>query len=184
MKRALIAASAVGGALLMLTAVTPASALPITNSPTAAPQGIVHQTAPGNRGGGGGLGRGMGGGGGRGMLGGRPGGGGRGMMGGRSGGGRGMMGGRPGGGRGLAGRGHGGPRMHHGPRGPRLAGPGRHHGHRHHHHRAYRGFYYGGYPYAYSYAFNDYDDCRWLRRRALATGSPYWWDRYYACIED
>ena len=28
------------------------------------------------------------------------------------------------------------------------------------------------------------DDCRWLRRRAQATGSRYWWDRYYACIDD
>ncbi len=34
---------------------------------------------------------------------------------------------------------------------------------------------YGGYHYYY------YGDCDWLRRRALATGSLYWWDRYYAC---
>jgi hypothetical protein len=34
---------------------------------------------------------------------------------------------------------------------------------------------YGAYYYA--------DDCYWLRRRALATGSPYWWERYYACLE-
>jgi hypothetical protein len=27
-----------------------------------------------------------------------------------------------------------------------------------------------------------YGDCDWLRRRALHTGSPYWWDRYYACV--
>jgi hypothetical protein len=25
------------------------------------------------------------------------------------------------------------------------------------------------------------DGCYWLRRRALYTGSPYWWRRYYAC---
>jgi hypothetical protein len=30
-------------------------------------------------------------------------------------------------------------------------------------------------PYAYA------DGCYWLRRRALYTGSPYWWRRYYAC---
>jgi hypothetical protein len=28
----------------------------------------------------------------------------------------------------------------------------------------------------------DYDDgCYWLRRRAVYSGSPYWWRRYYAC---
>ena len=25
-------------------------------------------------------------------------------------------------------------------------------------------------------------DCEWLRRRAVATGSAYWWRRYRACI--
>jgi hypothetical protein len=25
-------------------------------------------------------------------------------------------------------------------------------------------------------------DCGWLRRRALDTGSPYWWRRYRACV--
>jgi hypothetical protein len=34
---------------------------------------------------------------------------------------------------------------------------------------------YGGYYYYYG-------DCDWLRRRALVTGSLYWWDRYNACI--
>jgi hypothetical protein len=33
-------------------------------------------------------------------------------------------------------------------------------------------------PDYYTYA----DDCYWLRQRALATGSPYWWDRYNACV--
>jgi hypothetical protein len=37
---------------------------------------------------------------------------------------------------------------------------------------AYGAYYYGGYG----------GDCYWLRRRALATGSGYWWDRYNACI--
>jgi hypothetical protein len=31
---------------------------------------------------------------------------------------------------------------------------------------------------AYAYA----GDCYWLRQRALATGSAYWWDRYNACV--
>ncbi len=187
MKRALFAATAAGGAFLMLAAATPASALPLAKSQIPATAGIVHQTAPGHGGGGGGgFGRGMGGGGGHGMMGGRPGGGGRGMMGGgHPGGGRGMMRGGPGPSRGIGGgRGHGGPRMHPGPRGPRHAGPGHHHGHHHHHHRrGYRGFYYGGFP-SYYYGYGGYDDCGWLRRRALVTGSPYWWDRYYACIGD
>lgn len=80
--------------------------------------------------------------------------------------------------------GGGGARFHGG--GPSFYSGGGHHGHDHGHHHHFRGFYgapfvgYGAY-----YAYRDYgDDCRWLRRRALATGSPYWWDRYYACIED
>jgi hypothetical protein len=35
------------------------------------------------------------------------------------------------------------------------------------------------YPYAYAYAYSD--GCAWMRRRAAYTGSPYWWQRYYAC---
>ena len=38
-------------------------------------------------------------------------------------------------------------------------------------------FLYGGY-YGYGYG----DGCYWLRRKALYTGSPYWWNRYNACI--
>ena len=52
-----------------------------------------------------------------------------------------------------------------------------HHGHRHFRHRhvfigaplVYGAYYYG-------------EGCYWLRRQALYTGSPYWWDRYNACI--
>ena len=25
-------------------------------------------------------------------------------------------------------------------------------------------------------------DCYWLRQQELATGSPYWWSRYNACM--
>jgi hypothetical protein len=53
----------------------------------------------------------------------------------------------------------------------------------HHHHGHLNRFY--AYPFFYGgyYAYNGYGgDCGWLYRRALATGSPYWWNRYYACI--
>jgi len=29
--------------------------------------------------------------------------------------------------------------------------------------------------------FDDYGDCGWLRRRAIETGSDYWWRRYRLC---
>ena len=46
-----------------------------------------------------------------------------------------------------------------------------------HHFRHHRRFaFFGAYPYDYV----D-DGCYWLRRRALYTGSPYWWHRYHAC---
>lgn len=100
---------------------------------------------------------------------------------------------------GRGGHGHGGggggPRFHGGGGGPRFHGGGpRFHGGHHHFHGGPR--FYGprfrGYPFIYGYGayapyyYDDYagDDCRWLRRRALATGSRYWWNRYYACIED
>ena len=31
-----------------------------------------------------------------------------------------------------------------------------------------------------SYGYNS--DCDWMRRRAVATGSSYWWRRYKACL--
>ena len=50
------------------------------------------------------------------------------------------------------------------------------------HHRYYRygryyPYWYGG-AYAYGYG---YGNCAWLRRQALITNSPYWWNRYYSC---
>jgi hypothetical protein len=70
----------------------------------------------------------------------------------------------------------------------RYAGPSRNYGsfansHRNHgrfHRRVFVGvpFAYGAYyPYYY-----DGGGCYWLRRRAVATGSPYWWSRYDACL--
>jgi hypothetical protein len=45
------------------------------------------------------------------------------------------------------------------------------------HYNNYRRFY--GWPYiAYGYG---YGGCGWLYRNAVATGDPYWWNRYYNC---
>jgi hypothetical protein len=78
----------------------------------------------------------------------------------------------------------------HGPRGPRIGDRGYRnfagnyygHGGRGHHHR--RGRFLVGYPY-YSYGYYDDGyygyDCEWLYRRAIVTGSPYWWRRYRNC---
>jgi hypothetical protein len=66
----------------------------------------------------------------------------------------------------------------------RWHGHHHHHGHGHHHHHRHRHlflgapFVYGGYYYGGYYG----GDCYWLRRRAIYTGSRYWWNRYYACI--
>jgi hypothetical protein len=57
-----------------------------------------------------------------------------------------------------------------------------------HHHRGARFYPYYGYSawpyYGYSYNYSYYDDCGWLRRRALETGSRYWWRRYEICRAD
>jgi hypothetical protein len=82
-----------------------------------------------------------------------------------------------GGGHGFS-RGFGGGPRYHG--GPRRFGHHHHHG-RHHHHRRFRGIYLGA-PYVYYDSYYSYGSCSWLRHRALRTGSPYWWNRYYACI--
>jgi len=93
-------------------------------------------------------------------------------------------GGGPGGGHG---HGHGGPGHGpgHGP-GPGWGGGG---GHQHHGHGGGRGFRFYGAPFvgygAYYYGDGGYSEgCGWLRRRALATGSRYWWARYEDCVDD
>jgi hypothetical protein len=57
-----------------------------------------------------------------------------------------------------------------------------HHGYRHRHFYfgapLVFGGYYGGYYGNYYYGG---EGCYWLRRRAVQTGSHYWWDRYHAC---
>ena len=50
----------------------------------------------------------------------------------------------------------------------------------HNRHRVFRN---GVWVWAYGPSYYAYgDDCLWLRRQALITGSPYWWNRYNACI--
>jgi hypothetical protein len=42
-------------------------------------------------------------------------------------------------------------------------------------------------PYGYGYSDYDYgyydSACAYEYRRAVATGSPYWWNRYRECID-
>lgn len=66
----------------------------------------------------------------------------------------------------FRGRHFGGRRFFHG---------GRHFGHRKFHRRHF-GFrrHYGGHIWVGR-------SCRWLRIRAIVTGSPYWWRRYHRC---
>jgi hypothetical protein len=53
---------------------------------------------------------------------------------------------------------------------------------RHHHRRGYPIIVGGGYYDDYDYDVGYYgDDCGWLNRKAVRTGSPYWWRRYQAC---
>jgi len=59
--------------------------------------------------------------------------------------------------------------------------PSSHPGSRRHHHGHFRGF---GFAPSYGYYDDGYDySCAYYRRRALATGSRYWWRRYYDCID-
>ena len=61
----------------------------------------------------------------------------------------------------------------------------RHRGDRHRVGHNYRGtrYLWGGLPF-YFYDGYYHGDCGWLRRRAEATGSRYWWVRYRQCRED
>lgn len=73
-------------------------------------------------------------------------------------------------------------RRGHGGHGARSFGPTKFIG-SHHHRHYYRRRLFIGAPLAVGYYSYGYGGCRWLRSRALYTGSPYWWDRYYAsCI--
>jgi hypothetical protein len=57
----------------------------------------------------------------------------------------------------------------------------RHHDFDRRHHRRFRRFVGYGFPYYDDYGYYA-GGCGWLYRRALITRSPYWWNRYYACI--
>jgi hypothetical protein len=49
-----------------------------------------------------------------------------------------------------------------------------------HHHRHARVFAFAPYYDDYGYTYGN--GCYWLKRRALYTGSRYWWNRYYGCV--
>lgn len=152
-----LAAGALAGALLMTGATTrPAEAIPVAKSQADADGGVTLA----RRGGGGGGFKGFGGGGGFKGFGG---GGFKGFKGG---------GGYGGGGFKFKG-GYGG---YHG-------GYGKpHHGRRHHRGPRIRYYpYYSYYPYYYYDSYYYDDSCAWLRRKALRTGSSYWWRRYERC---
>ena len=68
----------------------------------------------------------------------------------------------------------------------RYADRGRDNNHNNHNnrHRVWRNgawvWIYGPDYYYDNYAYGG--DCYWLRQQAYATGSPYWWSRYNACV--
>ena len=64
----------------------------------------------------------------------------------------------------------------------RFAERDRDHGHDFDHHGRHRVFRNGAWVWIYGPDYYSYNDCYWLRRQALATGSPYWWSRYNACV--
>jgi hypothetical protein len=135
-----------------------------------------------------GKGGGRGGGGGGGMKSGGGGGGGHAMRGGGGGGYKGGGGGYKGGGKSYAYKGGGGGYKGGGKSYAYKDGDKRHaykdrdhdHDKFHHRHRVFRN---GVWVWVYGPGYTAYgDDCYWLRRQAIITGSPYWWDRYNACV--
>jgi len=60
-----------------------------------------------------------------------------------------------------------------------FAGPRIHH----HRHRHFRRGIAVGVPLAAYGAYYYTSSCDWLRRKAYYTGSGYWMDRYYACLD-
>ena len=165
MYRLLIAAAAAGGLLTMSYVLSPAQAAPLSPATAAAQPNVVTPVAQGMRGGGMGM-RGMGG-----MQG----------MGSRGLGSRGIGIGRPG--IGGAGRfayrgGTAAPRMYRG------MGRGHGHGHNHHHRRFYYAAPFVGYGAYYGDSYYGGSGCGWLRRRAEATSSGYWWSRYEECLDE
>ena len=74
---------------------------------------------------------------------------------------------------------HPGARSFKGYSGRKHAGKFRHRRHHGRKHRKFRSFAIYGAPYVYGW-YDGYS-CAWLHRRAIRTGSPYWWRRYNAC---
>jgi hypothetical protein len=68
--------------------------------------------------------------------------------------------------------------------GPRKYGyrGGKKHNHSHIRRHGHRYLWGPGLAYWY-YDGYYYGDCDWLERRALATGSAYWWNRYERCVD-
>jgi hypothetical protein len=54
-------------------------------------------------------------------------------------------------------------------------------GHRHHHHRHFGKIFFAAPVAYYGASYYGGGGCGWLYRRAEATGSRYWWNRYHAC---
>lgn len=54
-------------------------------------------------------------------------------------------------------------------------------GRHHRRHRRYGGYAFYGLPYVYAYGAYDGSGCSYLHRRAVRTGSSYWWRRYEQC---
>jgi hypothetical protein len=163
MHRLSIAAAAVSGLLMTAYALSPAQAAPLSPATAAAQPNVVTPVAEGYRGGGMGMregGMGSPGLGSRGMGIGRPGFGGAGSFAYRG--------------------GTTAPRMYRG------MGPGHGNGHGNHHH--HRRFFYAapfvGYGAYYGDSYYRGSGCGWLRRRAEATGSGYWWSRYEECLDE
>jgi len=74
--------------------------------------------------------------------------------------------------------GHGGAfRMHRGGAFSGYHGSGNFYRHRGRGFAGFYPYYYGGY---YSYGYGG--GCAWLYAQAVATGSGYWWQRYYDCV--
>jgi hypothetical protein len=64
----------------------------------------------------------------------------------------------------------------------RFAERGHDHDHDFDHRGAHRVFRNGVWVWVYGPDYYGYNDCGWLRIRALDTGSPYWWNRYQNCV--
>ena len=190
MKSGMAATTALASSLVLLAAIgLPAKAAPSFDlkSAAAAATGMVELVGHGGGGHGGGMGGHMGGGHSMSALGN-----GAHIGGGHSGGGHHMSalgnGAHVGGGHSghaHAGMPHGIDGGHHGHHGPSVAwnhGSWDHHGHGHgHDHFKHRHNFFAGDIFIYGGGYG-YNDCGWLRRQAIVTGSPYWWRRYQDCL--